>query len=462
MNRVLFVMVWWSVVCWAPESLARPSGPRKLCDAYPDIPSCTGSIPSCYLCHNGAPAFNAFGYAVAEALWADASYTGPERYDSLLGSALSHVEGADSDGDGLANLEELELGTDPSDPLSHEVRREEPSDEPNPFYDVGVYDPRFAYKRVMNLYCGRPPTFEEVNDFVDQEDTRVALQQRLRECLSSSYWRGEGLYRLADKRVRPLKAVGFDGLIPLADYAWDYRLFSYILTDDRDARELLRADYHIDENGERVEGVIAGQAGAVIGAGGQPLEPERRAGMLTTQWFLVIHTMFSQLPRTTAAQAYRAYLGVDIAKSEGIWPVEGEPRDVDQKGVAQPTCAVCHSTIDPLSYAFAEYEGIGRLTSPFAFEYSGTYNPTRTPWGRDSVILGQPVADLPSWAAVAASSKFFQRNLTEMFWVHALGRKPLSDEMNDFLRIVESLPDDGYSANRLIERVVLTDAFGVP
>ena len=55
--------------------------------------------------------------------------------------------------------------------------------------------------------------------------------------------------------------------------------------------------------------------------GGQPLDVEHRAGMITTQWFLVINTMLSDLPRTTAAQAYRSYLGEDIARQEGIWPV---------------------------------------------------------------------------------------------------------------------------------------------
>lgn len=36
--------------------------------------------------------------------------------------------------------------------------------------------------------------------------------------------------------------------------------------------------------------------------------------MLTTRWFLAKNTMVTPIPRTTAAQAYRAYLGYDIAK----------------------------------------------------------------------------------------------------------------------------------------------------
>lgn len=42
--------------------------------------------------------------------------------------------------------------------------------------------------------------------------------------------------------------------------------------------------------------------------------------MNTTQWLLVMNTMYSFLPRSTAAQAYRAYLGLDISERESELP----------------------------------------------------------------------------------------------------------------------------------------------
>ena len=93
--------------------------------------------------------------------------------------------------------------------------------------------------------------------------------------------------------------------IIIGDYEWDYRLWSYVLTQDRDARELLTADYHVvratDGSGTliRAEGE---QAGA--GALGQALAPSHRAGMITTTWFMAINTIFTPLPRTKAAQPY--------------------------------------------------------------------------------------------------------------------------------------------------------------
>lgn len=447
---------------WPALSVAHPTGPRTFCEVYADAPSCSGAVPSCMQCHSAPPFLNAYGEGVQLALYSDPSFTDPALYDEHLPAALAAVEGEDSDGDGLTNLEEILLGTLPGDASSHYAERPAPDEGENPHFSVGEYDGRFAFRRAKMLYCGEPPLFDELEDFAAADDPQERLLDELRRCLESEYWREEGLDRLADKRIRPLRAVGFDGLIPLADYAWDYRLFRHVLTGDRDARDLLLADYHVNEAGDVVEGTIDAPGGSPLGTGGQPLVPERRAGMITTQWFLMIHTMFSALPRTTAAQAYRAYLGADIARSEGILPVEGEPRDVDYKRVDHPTCAVCHSTIDPLSYAFASYQGIGQLGNPFRFEHTGTYDPTRTPWGGDSVLLGQPVEDLVEWAEVAADSEMFQRNLASMFWQHALGRPPAPDEQEAFRAIWQALPADGYSANKLIERIVLTDAFGVP
>jgi len=442
---------------------ARPPGPRALCATYPESATCKGRVPSCATCHSSPPALNAFGAEVATSLYGDASYTfDDESYEALVPAHLALVEASDPDADGTSSLEEIELGTAPGDARSVPVVVPAPSGPENPHFDVGQYDPRFAFRRVMNLYCGRPPTYEEMEAHRAADDPLASVDDALAACLSSSYWRHEGLHRLGDKRIRPLEAVGYDGIIPLADYAWDYRLFSHVLTDDRDARDLLLAAYHIDEEGRVVEGVVPPPPSSLLGTGGQPLVPERRAGMITTQWFLMIHTMFSALPRTTAAQAYRAYLGMDLSRSEGILPVAGEPRDVDQKGVQQVVCAACHSTLDPLSYAFSTYNGIGDIDAIYDFEVTGAYDPTRTPYGESGMLLGEEVTDLVAWAEAAASSDAFRQNLARMFFAHALGREPIASEEDEFRAIWTAIRDDGYSANKLIRRIVFSNAFGVP
>jgi hypothetical protein len=79
-----------------------------------------------------------------------------------------------------------------------------------------------------------------------------------------------------------------------------------------------------------------------------------------------------------------------------------------------------------------------------------------------SVILDEPVSDLVDMARVMAGSPEFQRNLTHMFWMYAVGHEPEPDEHADFDALWTSMPGDGWSANRLLHRLIDTDAFGAP
>jgi hypothetical protein len=461
------------VVFAAQPAVARPTGPRALCsgDGGPDdVASCQGALPSCTLCHRGPPDLNDYGLAIADALVADDAYDF-DNFAARVPFAVTTTGAADTDGDGLTNLEELVLGTFPGDAQSHFVAPPAPDGAPNPHFAVGVRDTVFAWRRVLTSFCGAPPTFEQATAFraLDDDAREQALHEALDGCLASTYWRDEALHRLADAKIRPLESIGFDGLIPLADYAWDYRLFSHVMSGDRDVRDLLLASYHVDEGGAVVDGVIPAPAGSPLETGGQPLAVEQRAGMITTQWFLMIHTMFSALPRTTAAQAYRAYLGMDIARSEGIDPVAGEPQDVDGRGVDVPECAVCHSTLDPLAYAFSPYNGIGRLSSTGVrgLARTGTFDAARVPWPDDSLLFGQPVGSLRAWAETAAASDAFFATVVRTLWTGAFGRPPGPGERAEYEALWRGLVDDVAAqrtprAERVLHDLVDTDAFRVP
>ena len=443
----------------ASQVEAKPSGPMLFCSAYPDVPACQGQLPQCSLCHTSTSpaAWNGYGLDLLTVL------TG--NFDESLEEALVEIEGKDPDGDGVSSLDELLMGTLPGDVDSFFEPVPEPSGPANPRFDVGNYDQRFALRRASLTFCGQSPSYDDLKSFdaLDDDDARqAAIHELVDGCLTQAFWQ-EAIERLGDQRIRPVFAVGWDSPIglSLADYEWDYRLFRYALTGDRDARELLTADYHVEEGPDgslrKVEGEIARSGGA----GPQPLVVERRAGMVSTQWFFVINTMFSALPRTTAAQAYRAYLGMDIAQDQGLIPVAGEPLDVDRKGVQQAECAACHSTLDPLSYTFAYYEGIrGGAT--------GTYRASRPNGIRDwddpqTFIFGEPVDDLPGWARVAANSDAFARNTAQMLFEHVLQREPGPADLAEFEGLWRGFgQDDGYSANKLLHRLVDTDAFGVP
>src|SRR6185436_5773529 len=150
------------------------------------------------------------------------------------------------------------------------------------------------------------------------------------------------------------------GAIPIADYYDDYNLFVYTQIDDHDARDVLLADYFVmreEQGGVTVYTRVAELPGIPGQAGLENMSAERRAGLLTTRWNLLYNVMFTALPRTAAAQAYRAFLGFDISKQEGLYPIPDEPIDYDAKCVKAEACAVCHSTLDPLMYPFKNYNG---------------------------------------------------------------------------------------------------------
>ena len=440
-------------------SSAKPVAPQIFCETYPDSQTCSQGI-DCRQCHTAPPELNLYGSSVQSSIH---TLSSGGTFSELLPLALQAVEVEDSDNDGESNLTEISQGTLAYDAASNN----------HPVVESREWNSAYALRKVSTLFCGHSPSFDDLEDLRKNNSTeaekQTAVHDTLSKCLNSDYWKHEALHRIADKRIRPLFQLGLNGAIGIGDYQWDYRLFSYVLTGDRDARDLLLAKYHIAPDGSVIEGTIPRerpfvneQTGQLNLGSGQPLIPERRAGLITSQWFMSFFTMFAELPRNTASQAYRAYLGLDIAKSEGLIPIEGEPRDVDNKGVDAPQCAVCHSTLDPLAYAFSAYAGVESTPdnpigegNPF-----GTYYPEGTDWEADGHLFGEPVLDLLDWALKAANSDAFKKNLASIFFNYATGKKPGPADEAEFKALWQSTTEDKYSANKLIHRLVDTLAFG--
>ena len=478
MRHVLAVLPVVVVLC-ASAAHARPTGPARFCAVYPESSTCAGRGTTCTVCHTSTspevPAWNAYGNHVLLTLTDSFDLPG------VLEDALHAVEADDDDGDGLTNLEEILLGTLPGDANSYFVPPAPGVGDANPGYTVGAWDAAFALRREMVAFCGRSPSFDEMNALAQAPDGRAFVHSKLDECLTSSFWTGDGLARLADERVKPID-LG-------TSFLWDYRLWRYVLSGDRDVRDLLLADYHVREPSlgslVRIEDVVddgtacsadtdcaddskcdtGNGSVCVFKDGGQPLVKSERAGMIGTQWFHFFNTMFSSMPRTTAAQAMRAYLGMDIARQQGINPVPNEPKDVDNRGVSQTECAQCHATLDPATYVFAKYRGIEPGGSS-SFDANrpidrGLWTATTEPQG---MLLGQPVHNLRDWASVATQSEAFQNNLARVFFEYAVGRPPGPQDKDEFDALWPSWPtlEVAYSANRFLHHLVDTNAFGAP
>lgn len=453
---------------WAGSALALPTGPEAICTVWPAAADCAAGQPDCTACHTVPPARNAFGLDL-QARLEGAPFDG-DTFKAAAIAALPGLAEIDSDGDGVDNLTELEAGTGPGD--ADDVPSAGPSGpcmNINPTFNVCGYDPRYAFKKVSLDVCGHSPDFEalEAFDALNMADKPEAIADLLDECLDTEFWQGRDgvVWQLAHAKVRPLGAIKSGrnaGPVPLGDYDDDYGLFVHTQTDDRDARLVLTADYYIQvrENPTRylVRPTLAGQNAAV----------GRRAGMITMRYFFVINTMFTALPRTTAAQAYRAYLGLDISRSEGLVPPDAELIDYDDKGITAPACATCHTTLDPLSYPFSRYEGIAGFATGFYNEgrmrsQSLTEGARVREVPEAGYLFGEPVADLVEWAERAANSEAFRRATVRDYWRILVGEDPTDATAAEFEQLVADFGAvHDYQVERMLHALVRTEAYGAP
>ena len=346
----------------------------------------------------------------------------------------------------------------------------------NPQYKLCESDPRFTYNRINLDFCGYSPPIAELDNVASQSssDAQWALLDALLDrCLNSEFWIGKNgaLWQMAYPKVRPVGAIkaGEDaGPMAGTDYYDDFALFTYINTGDRDIRDLLLAQYYVQRQ------VVDGKT-SYITREDLPLQfvdKERRAGMITTQFYLLRYIM-AALPRAAAAQLYRAYLGMDIAKGQGLNAILDEPKDYDQKGVNAPVCAVCHSTLDPLTYPFTRYtEGCqtcGPMYPPFQYvperlflePYPGLpASVLETP--ENGYLFGEPVTDLTAVAEMAANSDEFLIAITRDYWSLLINdENPQGDaEFDNLWRSLKT--ENNYQIEKMLHSLIRTEAYSVP
>ncbi|MBL8949234.1 MAG: hypothetical protein JNK82_00560 [Myxococcaceae bacterium] len=470
MNRRLLLVF---ALCAPAAGLAMPVAPRAFCAKYPTAPACTGVQLACSYCHSSPPGRNTFGAVIEAQLLPGTPRPLTEAvFEAALPNALAAVESNDSDGDGVTNLVEIQRGTLPAEKKSY------PNDIPcaggtNPRYDVCKYDTRYVYKKVLLDFCGAQPTWEQLETFLAAADKPAAIDAALDGCLQSEFWRGKNgqLWEIAHKKIRPVGSLkrGEDQvpgtIFPIFDYYADYAMFTYTQLDNRDAREVLTAKYLV----QRTAGARTTYA-QVQNIFQENCPTNRRAGLLTTNWNLGYNVMFTALPRNAASQAYRSFLGLDIAKQEGLYPISSEPRDFDGKGVQQDLCKQCHQTLDPLSYPWKNYNG---LTGDF--QEWGSYLPNRITRffageapnigmiPESGYILGQPVSDLVQWARVAADSDPFAINTVMDYWKLTMGGPPTPEQNAEFVKLWRDFKGPlNYGVDNMLHALVKTEAYGAP
>lgn len=489
MTRRLTAALALGTLALAASASAKPVAPVAFCAHYPDAPACADGMALCVTCHTSPPGRNVFGLQIEQALLVgEPRPIDDDQFLAGLPAALTAIEARDADADGFDNLEELLAGTSPADALSRPIEGQCPRDIAANGWDVCNYDHTYVFRKLHLDFCGHSPTRDAVDDFGAREDQLAALHEALDTCLDTEFWRGRDgvIWNLANRKIGPLQSIKAGegaGDIPLADYFDDYAFFVYTQTDDRDTRDVLIGNYFVRHTGGRdgepttytifesngIADLTDRQGRLTV----QLVNRQNRAGLITHRWFLMSNIMFTGMPRTAAAQVYRAFLGHDLARLEGLAPVVGEPVDYDAKGVAAPECARCHSTLDPLTYPFTRYEGIQGGSGGFRIPFS--YNPSRMeafvetdgPGMADvpeaGMLFGQPVRNLVEWSRVAAETDDFARATVLDYWRLLVGEDPRTEELPEFDTLWQGLKTTHeYRIERLLHALIETEAYGVP
>ncbi len=465
---------------------AKPAAAVAFCSVYAGSKLCEAGPAPCTTCHTNPPGRNTFGAMLEQRLLpgekrplSDASFA------ASLPAALKAIEQEDADGDGFPNLAEIMAGTQMADassmPRAITCSADVSAKAGKGRWNVCGYDPVYAFKKVSLDFCGKSATRAEIDAFSktkgDARKWQAALSTKLDQCLAGRYWAGKDgvVWNLANAKVRPahtVKSGENPGPVPLGDYDDDYNLFTWANTGDRDVRELLLAQYfvkRVSDDPVKLEIIPEEELAKRRRDQTQNVPREKRVGMITTRWNAASNTMFTPIPRTTAAQAYRAYLGYDISKMQGLIPVNHTPEDYDNKGVKAPQCAACHTTLDPLTYPFTRYNGIGqynyrddRLT-----QFVRTEGPRIVEAPPSGVLLGQPVKDLLEWGKVAANSDPFARKVVFDYWKQLVGREPDAQpadqaEYSKLWRKLKAKDGYNYRVEKMLHDLVLTNAYGRP
>lgn len=249
-----------------------------------------------------------------------------------------------------------------------------------------------------------------------------------------------------------------------------------IIRENRSLQELIAADFtYLNEPLARHYGIIDTK-GTVAGSkpmktGGQPirgpnfvrvaLSNPNRGGLLTQASVL---TVTSNPTRTSPVKRGRwvleQLLGTpppppppnvpELDKNDGT-PLTGSLRQRMEQHRKNPACASCHASMDPLGFAFENYDAIGAFRlkdGDFPIDPSGELPGGKTFQGPTELK-----------AILQAKRDLFARCVTEKMLTYALGRgleyydKPTID------RVVATLQSDGDTLATLVTALVTSEPF---
>lgn len=278
------------------------------------------------------------------------------------------------------------------------------------------------------------------------------------------------LRRLETAAPDPKLFPSFDERLRWAMLEETKRFFEAVMREDRSVLELIDADFTF-VNGQLAKHYgIAGKNGAPKRrgrrAGDDPfvrvaVQGEGRGGLLTQASVL---TVTSNPTRTSPVKRGRwvleQILGTPPPPPPPDVPLlpEGEQdvlsgtlRQRMEQHRANPACANCHASMDPIGFAFENYDAIGRFRTQdgqFPIDPAGELPDGSTFQGAEDLK-----------AVLRNKKQQFARALTENMLTYALGRGLGSGDRPAVNRIVAALDKNDYRFSTLVVEIARSEPF---
>ncbi|MBL8973516.1 MAG: DUF1592 domain-containing protein, partial [Myxococcales bacterium] len=183
-----------------------------------------------------------------------------------------------------------------------------------------------------------------------------------------------------------------------------------------------------------------------------------RAGILTLGAFLTMNAHDTENSPTARGKYVRTrVLCQDVPPPPPDIDLMLDPEQAEGKTLRErleqhrsdPTCAGCHSFIDPPGFLFEHFNPIGAwqdLDNGFPIDSSGDLD-------------GKPLADARGLADLLADDKRVGRCIVTQLYRHAIGRRDVSSEWPALDEVAADFAGEGYRFSELLRILVSSDVF---
>lgn len=247
------------------------------------------------------------------------------------------------------------------------------------------------------------------------------------------------------------------------------RLIEHVIMDDRPYTDIVTADYTVADD------VVAAAFGLAYDTTGPAWQETHytdgrpHAGVLTSSTMFLRHISAGQnWQRGRANMVSRSLLCDDFLERDIIVDTSidlSDPAVVRDAVVANPACAGCHQTLDPLASFFWPMKpnvNIGRIdTYPLDMFDASTVGRWRGTSGRPPSYYGQAGTTLTDLGQLISEDPRFTLCASRRFFSY-FSEMPLADVPLDVVaRFQGVLEESGMSAKELAKAIVLSDEFRI-